>query len=183
MSPKLLITLLLLLAGALYYFVINPLYSGEGTLWQPKSISKLKVEKQQYVQAIIRAEEIVKQADDLKKDYEKISGSDKEKLKLMVPDTIDRTRLLSEMVNMANIINVTLKDLNVSELTKPAAGVPGVYGVGFSVTTSYPRFKDLIRLFETNLRLFQIESVSFGASEKNPDSIEFRVRFNTFYIK
>jgi hypothetical protein len=184
MSPKLLATFLLLSSGVLYYFVISPLYTGVGDLWTP-AVSVVSGRQQviQYTQALNRANDIVAEADALRNDYKKISEEDKQKINIMLPASIDRTRLLSEMVNMTNTIGVTVKDMNVSEGVAPASGEPGMFNVSFGLTTSYPRFKELVRKFETNLRLFRLESVTFSQNEKDQEAISFTVRFSTFYLK
>jgi hypothetical protein len=184
MSPKLLATFLLLSSGVLYYFVITPLYKGGGDLWNPAvSIVSGRQQVKEDTLALARAGDIVAQANELRDDFKKISDEDKQKIKIMLPDSIDRTRLLSEMVNMTNTIGVTIKDVSVSEAAQPAPGAPGTFIISFSLTTSYPRFKELIRKFETNMRLFRLVSVSFTPNEKEPESIAFAVSFSTFYMK
>lgn len=185
MSPKLLIVLLLLSSGVMYYLLISPLYTGSGDLWSPQEggVLQLIQKKAQYEKAINDADNIIKQANELKNDYAKVTNEDKEKLRLMIPETIDRVRLLSEMSNMTNMIGLTVKDMAVSESLKPTASSLGVYTISFNFSTSYPHFKELVRKFETNLRLFRLESASFNPSEKESDPISFKLRFSTFYMK
>lgn len=186
MSPKLLNIFLLMLSGVLYFFVITPIYTGFGSLWTPKDgkgIVQLRQSKAKYTVTLEQVGQIITQAENLKKDYLAVPEEDKAKLKQMVPSSVDRVRLLSEITNIGNQSGITLNDLNVTELKSFEDKVRGAYSVSFSVKTSYPRFKEIITNFETSLRLFSTESVAFSAPEKESNPITFNVRMMTYFMK
>ena len=185
MSPKLLNILLLLTSVVMYYFVITPLQDGLGTLWTPPEggITQLREKKAEYQETINQVASILKQADDLNTDYTSVTDEEKAKLKMMVPDSIDKVRLLSEITNIGNQSGITLNDLVVNELKSSDDKNVGTYTVTFTVKSTYPRFKEIIRNFDTSLRLFSTDSIAFTAQEKETDPLSFNVRILTYFIK
>jgi hypothetical protein len=183
MSKNLLNTLLLVASFALYYVVINPLYTGAGSVWQPaQSIGALRASDDDYTETLRQAEELFKQAETLNKQYESVSSETKEKMKLMVPDTIDAVRMINEVNYIANQTGLTLGDLSYTQNTN-ATGPKATYSVSFSVKTTYTKFKELMANYETSLRLFQIQSVTFSVPEKQGELTNFQVKMETYHLK
>lgn len=184
MSPKLLNIFLLMFSGVIYFFFINPVYTGVGSLWTPeKGIIQLRTDKQRYTSTLDQVGTIVAQAGTLKKEYAGVTDEEKAKMQMMVPNSIDKVRLLSEITNIASQSGTTLDTLNVSDLKSYGDKAVGAYTVTFSIKATYPRFKEIMRNYETSLRLFSTESVAFSASEKETDPITFNVRMMTYYMK
>lgn len=182
MSKNLLNLLLVVVTFAMYFLVIGPLYKGTGGVWQPEqSIKSLREMNSQYNVTLEQAESLFAQAETLKNQYSKISEEDKAKMKIMVPDSIDKVRLLSEMVNISSITNMPYSDLSYSDGTNQPGR--GSATISFSVETSYPKFKEFIDAIEKSMRLFSIQNVSFAAPEKEGDPIKFQVKLETYYMK
>lgn len=183
MSKNLLNLLLIVTIFALYYLVINPLYKGVGGVWQPEySIKALQEMNKQYDETLAQAESVSQQAQALKSDYAKISDVQKQQMKVMVPDSIDKVRLLSEMINISAKTGMPFSELSYSEGTANTSG-KGTAAVSFSVKTTYPKFKDFIAEIEKSLRLFSIQSVTFSAPEKGSELMTFQVKLETYHIK
>lgn len=184
MSKNLLYALMLVSSFALYYVVINPLYTGIGSLWQPeKGIVTLRDSNAQYDAALAKVQSLSEQADALRGQYEAVSPEVKEKMATMVPESIEPVRLMSEVNTIANGTGLIIHDLNYSEIPASAAGTKGSYAVSFTVNTSYIRFKELMRNYETSLRLFTIKSVVFNVPTVEGENINFQVRLETSYMK
>jgi hypothetical protein len=183
MSKNLLNLLLIVAIFAMYYLVISPMYKGTGGVWQPQqSITMLKEMNKQYDETLAQAESLSVQAEQLKSDYARISDEDKAKMAIMVPDSIDKVRLLSEVVNVASKIGMPLNELSYAEGASNQSG-RGSALVSFTTKTTYAKFKEFIDAFEKSMRLYSIQSVSFSAPDKEGELINFQVKLETYYMK
>lgn len=183
MSKNLLSILLIIIPVVLYLLVIKPVYTGVGGVWQPtQSVKDLSTLNEQYSATLDQAETLASQAMELEKEYQSVSQEDRDKMKIMVPDSIDRVRLLNEVSLMGTRLGFTLNDLSYAEGSSLAAG-RGSATISFTVKTTYPRFKDLMDNFEKSLRLYTIQSVTFSAPEKEGDLTSYQVKLDTYYIK
>lgn len=179
------------MAVGLYYFVINPLYTGIGILWQPQQgISSLRSMDIKYNEALSQAEELYAQAETLGSEYKSIDDDLKAKMKVMVPDAIDPVKLLSEITGIANQQGIALSDLRYTKDgggSSEKKGAPetgsGSYTVAFSASTSYSRMKDLLRSLETSLRLFTITRVTLKTPTEGSSLNEFEIELKTYYIQ
>lgn len=181
MSPKLLNSLLLMGSFVLYYLVIGPLYSGEDTgVWVPeKSVTSLQDAIAQYDGTIDKVDALVKNAATLGKDYNAIVASTtRSNMEIMVPNKIDEVRLLSEVTTLANTSGVATKDIAV----KDKNGAFPKYTISFAAKATYGQFKDFIKLYETSLRLYTLDSVSFK-TVPGDDVMKFDVGLSTHYLK
>lgn len=183
MSPKLLNTFLLIASFALYYVVIGPLWTGIGTVWSPAhGITDLRSSEAQYANTVDQAADLFRQGKELRSQYEAIDEATKQKMIQMVPASIDPVRLLSEVNNIAAQSGIAITGVTYSE-GGASDKLRGAYDLGFSVKTTYPKFKEFMRNYETSLRLFTLQSVSFSAPDKPDDLMTFQVKLRTYYLK
>ncbi|MFA5132461.1 MAG: type 4a pilus biogenesis protein PilO [Candidatus Paceibacterota bacterium] len=183
MSPKLLNLLLIISSFAMYYLLINPLYTGVGPIWQPEnSVTSLRSLNQQYDDVLAQAESLNKEAEDLRKKYNSLDADSKKKMETMVPTSIDPVRFLSEVNKIAAESGIALVSTSYSDTPKSAT-TPAAYQLSFSVKTTYAKFKEFMSNYENSLRLFTLQSVSFSAPEKEGDLTTFQVKLNTYYLK
>ncbi len=184
MSKNLLNILLAVASFALYYIIINPLYTGRGSVWQPQyGLTTLRSTNTQYDDTLQQAESLLQDAKQLSAKYKSISQETKDTMKVMVPNQadMDPVRLVSEVDSIAARTGLSISDLNYSE--GQVIGNRGVYTISFTVKTTYTKFKELMRNFETSLRLFTIQSVQFSVPETDGNLIVFQVKMDTYYIK
>lgn len=183
MSKSLLNLLLLASTFALYFLLIQPVYTGVGGVWQPaQSVESLRTLNAQYDETLSQANDLYGQAETLRGQYSRISNDQKTKMAIMVPDSIDKVRLLSEVHSIAVQSGLTFNELSYSDGTALPNG-RGSAGISFSVKTSYPQFKALMDNFEKSLRLFSIQNVSFATGEREGDNMTYQVKLETYYIK
>ncbi len=183
MSPKLLNILLLVASFALYYLLIGPLWSGTGSVWSPgQGITELRNLEAQYRETVSQAADLFNKGKELRAQYESIDDMTKQKMGQMVPASIDAVRLLSEVGNIANRSGIAPTNLSYNEGVL-VDKLRGTYDISFTVKTSYPKFKEFMRNYETSLRLFTLQSVSFSAPENPDDLISFQVKLRTYYLK
>ncbi len=183
MSKNLLNLLLIVATFALYYLAIGPLYTGTGGVWQPAaSVQSLRTLNSQYDETLSQADSLFTQAETLRGQYSRISNDQKDKMKIMVPDTIDKVRLLSEVHAIGVQSGLILSELAYSEGQTLATGRSSA-GVSFAVKTTYPQFKALMGTLEKSLRLFSVQSVTFSAPEQEGSPTTYQVKLETYFIK
>lgn len=180
MSPKLFNILLIIGSFVLYYFVAKPLYSGEDTgIWVPeKNITSLRQNISRYDSAVSKVDTIILEASKLEKDYLAIDDVTKKNMETMVPNKIDEIRLLSEVSKIAVDSGIATKDI----MVKDKQGVFPKYNISITVKATYQQFKNFMALYETSLRLFNIETVSFKSADEDGLS-KFDVVLSTHYLK
>jgi hypothetical protein len=182
MSKNLLSLLLAIASFAVYYLIIGPVYKGTGGIWQPEaSIQSLKELNKQYDETLMQAEGLLGQAEQLQSQYSRISDDQKSIMRVMVPDSIDKVRLLSEVSNILLQSGFSPRELSYSDGS--TVGGRGSASLSFSVRTTYPKFKELMDTFEKSMRLFSIQNVTFSASQKESDPTSYQVKLETYFIK
>ncbi len=183
MSKNLLTILLIVGTFAVYYLLIGPLYKGVGGVWQPaESIKSLIEQEKQYNETLNQAGDLFAQAETLRSEYSRVSDEQKAKMKIMVPDSIDKVRLLSEVYNISVEAGIPFNELAYSDGQSTTEG-RGSAGISFTVKTTYPQFKVLMDTFEKSMRLFSIQSVIFTAPERESDPTSYQVKLETYFIK
>jgi Tfp pilus assembly protein PilO len=181
MSPRLLNILLLISSLVIYNYVVSPLYAGgDGALFSlGESVQDLVRDNMQYDATIPKVDPIISSAAKMKKTYDNFDPELKTKINIMVPSKIEDVRLLSEVSNLANSTGVAVKDVSVKE----KGGAFPKYNVNMSVKATYEQFKEFMAGFDTSLRLYTLESVSFGQPEKDTGLIKFDLVLSTHYLK
>ncbi len=183
MSKNLFNLFLVVLSFAIYYLVINPLYTGVGSVWQPdQGVTALSTLNSQYDDILIQASSLSTTAKGLEEKYISIPEDLKQKMGIMLPSSVDPVYLVSEINSIANKNNLTLGSISYNEKASPA-GVLSSYVVSFSVKTTYDKFKAMMHDYETSLRLFTIKGVVFTVPEKEGDLIPFQVNLEAYYLK
>lgn len=178
MSKNLLSLLLAVASFAVYYLLINPLYTGAGSVWQPEySVESLQSLNKEYDVTLEQVNGLKAQANTLRTDYEKITDDQKQKMKLMVPDSVDKVRLLDEVSTMMQEAGFASQSLNVAE---SGGQIPG-YNISFNVKSNYDDFKSLMEVFEKSLRLYSVQSVNFSTPDTGLTT--YSVVLSTYYLK
>jgi Tfp pilus assembly protein PilO len=182
MNNKNIIVLLGIGTILLYYLLIRPLYNGVGNVWQPEhGIKTLMQMNAEYDEALAQASSLFGKADTLRKEYSEVSSEQKQKMNVMVPDSVDIVRLLSEVNSIGVEQGVPLINLSASEVGAAVEG-KGTVGISFAVKTTYLQFKQLMEAFEKSMRLFSVQSVSFSSPEDGGATL-YQVKLETYYLK
>jgi hypothetical protein len=183
MSKKLLNLLLIVATFAVYYLLIGPVYKGVGGVWQPgESVKSLQVLNAQYDETLMQADALFSQAETLRSQYSRISDAQKDMMKVMVPDSIDKVRLLSEVSGILLNSGFPSNDLAFSD-GPSSSNSKGTAAVSFTVKATYPKFKELMDTFEKSMRLFSIQDVSFSVAGKEGELPSYQVKLETYFIK
>lgn len=196
MTPKTLTILMVLISVVLYYGFITPLRDGTpGMIWTPEySIPTLQSRSSSYAEAIAQISAIESGALKLNNDYLSVSSTTVEKSLIMLPDSIDKIKILDEVTAIANKAGISITNVVVTEESRfRSVNNVSSYTVAFSMRSRYSTFKRLMQEYEKNMRFFVIKQISIGRSESNaigPDASNFdkealsiSVVFRIFYLK
>ena len=139
MSPKLLNILLILISGVLYFFVTKPLYTGaDSGVWLPENnIQALRTSTLNYEETLKGADALLSKAKIIQKQYDSYDAATKNKMMVMIPDSINDIKMLNELTKLQEN-TLPLENLSVRDKGS------GEYEVSFSVLATYTKFKEFI---------------------------------------
>lgn len=159
MSPKLFNILLVITPAVLYYGYIQPMYNGTpGFVWTPeKSLSVLKNENVQYVNAINQLPIIDKEAKEINAAYKAINPALLQQVKVLLPNEIDPVKLRNDVVSIASQSGIPISNLSVILDSSGQA-----YKVSFRTRTRYSLFKNFMKNYEKSTRLFVLTDLSIA---------------------
>lgn len=199
MSPKLLNLLFALLPVSLYYGYIEPVYTGnQGLVWTPQtSILVLKAQNEQYKSAADQAALVTTEIDKVNKTYLDLNADIKNKIIMMLPDSIDQFKLRNEVTSIANKKGIAISNLKVTEAVRiKNPSVIGGYKISFNMKGNYATIKSLLEEYEKSTRFFVIESLSIthhvkkdgngieiADSAVTEDMLDGEIVFNVYYLK
>ena len=190
-------TILLIASVGVFFGYINPTYGAQtGAVdIREKSIRELKEERANYADALNKTREIETVRIGLLEQIANIPTEDRERIEKLLPDNIDSVRLIIDVNNIASQYGMTLKNIGFtgsatenpsgasSNTIGPQSGLFKEVGLKFSVSGSYDNFRSFIKDLERSLRLVDVMSVSFVASETVYDySVTistYRLNFNS----
>jgi len=178
-------------AIGLFVVFTNPGYQEVGTL---------RTVQAAYNQALNNSQQLLKVRNDLTTKYNNLSGTDRDRLTKLMPDTVDNIRLIIDTQNIAIGHGMTLKDIKYDAraqstvaATAATTATPaqlaqnqkpyGTFQLEFSVTGSYSNFLAFITDIEQSLRLVDIESVTFQAPDAGSSAMKYVVRIRTYWLK
>ncbi|MES2314750.1 MAG: hypothetical protein V4524_02320 [Patescibacteria group bacterium] len=194
MNRNITATILLVLAGALYFTYTKG-------IWM--EAQDVKTVNDQYVSAISNAERLITLRKKANDDYNSITADDREKLDKMIPDTVDNIRLIIDLNNVGVQNGLSLKNITASAKSssgsasgatsqsssggfgkKDTSGIniPNIdtVGVSFSVSATYQQFINLMQALEANMRIMDLTHLSVTANDTG--TYDFSVQLNTYYL-
>lgn len=175
---------LVILAIAMFFGYIDPTYG---------DVKEVRAEIKDYNDALDRARELIATRDRLLSAYNSFSAEDLERLRKMLPDHIDAVRLIIDLDSIAARHGIRIEDISIQgeisqsgasqqQGTASASNSPvGIAGFGFSVTTSYETLKQFVMDLEDSLRVIDVASISFGASDD--DTATYDVQIKTYWLR
>lgn len=161
---------LVFISVGLWFFAFSPFFSDINTLKRSLE-DKVKV-----------YEETKKRVDNLERLQEKYSKLDEEvkKVNEMLPSKPEFPKLLVETEALVRKSGVALTSVSFSspKVKTQAQGVKK-YSIRLSFSAGYETFKNFLRLQEKEMRLMDVDSISFSPSEGGV--YEFQVNLTTYY--
>lgn len=166
---RLIISIILVLAA------IAVLFFWGRILWQ--DIQELSVERDAFESVIGRVNQLRKTRDGLLQVYNAIPAQDLQKIKNLIPSTVNTGSLVVQFANLTNQSGLLLKNINVSEPEKESASVTAT----LSVSGSYENFVGFLENLEKSLRLIDLSELSFSAGRDN--FYDFSLELKTYTQK
>lgn len=180
-----------------------------------KEASLLKVDVASYNQALSRSTELEKTRDLLLKNYNEISVADKEQLSRFLPNTVDNIQLILEIQKIATSYNMSLKNIKFenpqtvsnTKQSQPSSGnqpmvvstpstiatLPyGIFNLEFSTQAPYAVFIEFLKDLERNLRLIDVQNVTFSVPAsgetkitegQDPNVYTYTLKIQTYWLK
>ncbi|MBU6310627.1 type 4a pilus biogenesis protein PilO [Patescibacteria group bacterium] len=176
--------LALIIAGGTFYFYIDPTYAEIRTLREEETTLRL---------ALDRARELQEVRDQLISRKGAFRTEDLERLEKMLPDHVDNVRLALDMDSLAAQYSMRIRNVLVEKQTSPRATAERQVQIGpderlyesmrisFTVSGPYATFRSFLADLETSLRLVDVESVSFSATDSGV--YDFTVSLRTYWLK
>lgn len=192
MARNLLGILLILAALGVSLFWTRPRWAG---------IQEMQIRKKELGDAIARFQELKKVRDELLVKYNSISSEDLSRLEEFLPRTEKAGQMLVNIEVLTEENKVTLKNINIQreagEKKSPkgpgenaredtaglalAAIAPAVLPLEVSVSGSYESFRLFLAGIEKNLRLIDVESITFAAVDTG--NYDFSMRASAYWHK
>lgn len=198
--------LFIVVAGILFFFVIDPFYQDAQAL--ATSVSDYNV-------ALKNSTQLQKTRDSLIETYKGIKLEDRDRLNHFLPSTIGNIELILEIEKIANLHGMPIGDIKfdaqsladqtvinpaatsgtprsvVVAENDPAKNLPyGVFPLEFTIEGRYDTFVEFLKDLEHNLRLVDVKSISFevpppAASGSLTDSniYTFTLKVETYWLK
>jgi Tfp pilus assembly protein PilO len=189
-------TVLIGIAITLVLVFAEPLY---------KDISVLRTQMASYDQALDNAKSLENERDKLTSKFNSIDPENLRRLEKLLPQNVDNIRLILEIEQLALPYGMLLKDVKYNTAETAEAGTPVLVGGGartapkdydvfdleFSTSGSYNDFINFTKDLESNLRIVDIETISFssdsseiaGARTISPEIYKFNFKIKTYWLK
>jgi Tfp pilus assembly protein PilO len=156
---------LILIAGALFFFLGRP---------QLSALDSLRQEKDSYKQAIDDLHKVEARKNELLAKLESVPAEDQRKINIILPEKPNIVALVSEIDSIASKRGITVRNINSGQQASFSGAVGEVppeknYSLttlSFDFDSSYDNMKYLLTELEGSLRLLDIRSVDFGVSDK-----------------
>lgn len=181
----------IVLAVGIFFLYVQP---------QNERFNEIKKIEQEYKMARDKANELRTKREGLQNKFKQVGIADQERLKKMLPDTIDNVRLLLDLTNIANRFGISPTAITISsgqEVGAQAAGADaenkdqiiidntstgyGTIKIGFSFVATYEDYKRFLRELELSLRLIDIKQLTVRTSETPLNS--YSIIFETYWLR
>lgn len=168
-------TILILVAVGIVIFWARP-------LWEESK--KIAAEKSDLNRALAEFRKLRKVRDEVLTTYNALSREDLEKLGKLLPPGPQSGTLLVNLDNLSRQSGVLLKKVEIRERKEGAPALPGQEAfeklpVELTVAASYEAFGTFLDALEGNLRLLDIQELSFTVSPANTH--EFQIKAQAYY--
>ena len=194
----------IIIAVVLFFAVIDPMYS---------DVRQLRADVATYNVALSNSTELQKTRDSLINVYKNVSREDKDKLEHLLPSSINNIGLILEIEKIANLHGMPIGNIqfDVKNLQSKgnanatggensivvAEGNPdqylpyGIFPMEFEIEGRYDNFLLFLKDLELNLRVVDIQNVSFKVPANSviqggtadPNVYSYTLKVNTYWLK
>lgn len=160
------------------------------TTHQYDTLKEKRAEAAEYQNVIDNVENIVETRDRLLEDYRAIPRDQIDRLFKVLPDNADSVRLALDLDTIASSYGISISNVRVADAGDPNARLLVLPNskksydkarVSFSFVSNYDNFRQLLLALERNLRIMDVKSVGFEATDDGLYKHEMIVE--TYWLK
>lgn len=172
--------ILILVSIGLFYTFVSPHYD---------KVKILRNQSTQYKNILANVSDLAKKRDDLEAKYNNTPEQEIARLEKILPGNVDTVNLAMTFDSIAARYGISIKsiravdkkdDLGTAIVQSNNAPYDAVT-VSFSFISTYPNFRKFMADIETSLRIIDMKSVAFQATESG--LYEFQVSVDTYWLK
>jgi Tfp pilus assembly protein PilO len=162
---------------------------------QYKKIDELKLTQGEQIGVLEQSKILTQKRKDLVEKRKNIDGTQLARLEKMLPDSPENVPLILEIDALARRYNLSLQNIKIEDSANTKVVDPikkttivslgediGVLTINYSVTGSYVNFTDFVRAMEKNLRLIDVQKISFNAQEEK-NQYQYTMSVRTYWLK
>lgn len=174
--------LLIVVSVGLFYLHIDPRY---------ETVRGLILEKNQYEEAILKAEELSSVRDELLTKYNALPKEDLAKLERLLPTNLNTVKLVADISSIGGPYGIAIRSINVKEqATDVGQSVETLEKVkpyqttviSFKFSSTYPNLVSFLKDIEKSLQLVDVRSVTFSTND-NSNLSDYDVTIQTYWLK
>lgn len=169
MNKNIIAIAVILIAGAMYPFFLEP-------LWE--DVRQVSSQKDALTTAIQDAEEFVTVRDQLLLKRDQFSDSEIARVNALLPSEVDRIQTVLDLQQLALRNGLAVSDI----LSEASAGETEEFaslGVTLSLSGTYTELKNFLDGLSESLTLFEVTSLSFGRADEETGLVNFDLNIET----
>jgi hypothetical protein len=195
--------LFILISLGLFFVVVNPLRA---------SVNQLRTDITAYNGALDNSTYLQRTEDKLLETYKNIQPDDKTRLENFLPNTVNNIKFILEVERLANQYNIPIENIKFDSSTfsantktktatnpsgpsvavasdPSASNAYGTFEVDFDTQATYDNFLLFLKDLEHNLRLLDIQSISFTSPATNATTggsapvYTYSLKVQTYWLK
>ncbi len=185
------VTPIILIIAGLGLFVLYTDKNYRGNIEPGKNIKELQAQITEYQTAIGKSRQILNKRQELQDQYKQFSAEDLDNIKKLLPDNVDNVQLILDLNGIAKKYGMALKGIKIEDKSGdtgaatqqvgPDRSPTGSIQVTFRVTSTYANFVNFLRDVEKSLRIVDVVSLNFKATEKG--TYDYEVAIKTYWLK
>jgi Tfp pilus assembly protein PilO len=175
--------LFIAVAIGMFYMFINPRY---------ENASRIKVEADQYEEALAKTEELRVVRDELLTQYNSLSRSDIDRLNRIVPDSVDVVKMVADIDAVAGKYGIIIQDVRIAEeVVDDSQGIVDqtqskpylTTTVAFRFVGTYENLLPFLRDLERSLQVVDVKAASFSSGRAQNNIYSFDISIQTHWLK
>ncbi|MFA6446519.1 MAG: hypothetical protein WCW14_04720 [Candidatus Paceibacterota bacterium] len=186
--------IMILVSIGVFFGYTDRIYRGDS----PDSIQNIQKDLVQYEEALNKSNKIIETRNVLQDRRASISEGSEDRLKKMVPDNVDNIQLIRDIEGIAQKYGLAIRNIGFDTASQSGGKTPNITSksVGtatansmrynsltfkFSTLAQYNVFITFMKDLEQSLRIIDVSSVSFSATDNG--FYDFSVAFRTYWLK
>jgi Tfp pilus assembly protein PilO len=161
---------------------------------QYNMMKDLGIKKSEYTSVLANAKTLAEKRKSLLDKRNTVDTVKLEKLEKMLPNSPENVALILELDALARTYGLSLQNVKVEDAAiaaaadiskKPITGISnevGTLNINFTIIGPYINFTDFVRAAEKNLRMIDIQKISFTTQE-DKDQYQYTMNVRTYWLK